>query len=329
MSSRAGRFALVIALIAITGWVHARIPATTRAQRGDAFIPRPEVASRATLGFDAVLADFYWLWAVQVVGASDGNPSQASLELGRLIDLVTTLDPWVGHPYRFAAVWLTDSEQSVRTANGLLERAIEHHPDDWRNYFYKGFNHFFYLDEPAEAAEVLSRAIEREDAPVYLSRLVARLRSEAADLDAAAVFLQELVRTSHDPAERAAFQSALDEVEVEYKARSLDRAREAHRKLFGRDITRVDELAAGGTAVLDRLPDPEPSSLPPALRRGSTWVLDEESGRITSTYYGRRYEVNLMSFDRDRRERWAAEREARGAAEGREEVDSEGDRDAG
>ena len=36
------------------------------------------------------------------------------LIIGRLIDVVTALDPWVGHPYRFAAVWLTDSEQSVR-----------------------------------------------------------------------------------------------------------------------------------------------------------------------------------------------------------------------
>ena len=48
--------------------------------------------------------------------------------IGRLIDVVTTLDPWVGHPYRFAALWMTDDESAVRKANELLERGIAHHP---------------------------------------------------------------------------------------------------------------------------------------------------------------------------------------------------------
>ena len=121
------------------------------------------------------------------VGGTDVGPSQHATKLGRLIDVVTTLDPWVDHPYRFAAVWLTDSEESVRTANRLLERGIQYHPDDWRNYFYLGFNHFYYLQENAEAADWLEQAIERPGAPRYLPRLVAKLRSESADIYAAAV----------------------------------------------------------------------------------------------------------------------------------------------
>ena len=125
------RSAAAAMLIAATASVHSFMPATSRAERGDAFIPMPGVAKVAALGFDAVVADFYWLWAVQIVGRSD--PSMHSLEIGRLIDVVTTLNPWVDHPYRFAAVWLIEDEESVRTANRLLKRGIEHHPQDWRN----------------------------------------------------------------------------------------------------------------------------------------------------------------------------------------------------
>ena len=40
-----------------------------------------------------------------------------------IIDVVTTLDPYVSHPYRFAAIWLTDSTESVLKGNQLLEKA--------------------------------------------------------------------------------------------------------------------------------------------------------------------------------------------------------------
>ena len=85
------------------------------------------------------------------VGAAD-DP----LLVARLIDAVTTLNPWVGHPYRFAAVWLTDSLESVQAANRILTRGVSYSPTDWRNRHYLGFNHFFYLGRNTEAAEILA-----------------------------------------------------------------------------------------------------------------------------------------------------------------------------
>jgi hypothetical protein len=296
-------------LCAAMAAVHAQMPATSRAERGEAFIPRPELAKLAAFGFDALLADFYWLWAVQIVGRADTDPSQHALELGRLIDVVTTLDPWVDHPYRFAAVWLVDSEESVRTGNRLLERGIEHHPDEWRNRYHLGFNHFFYLQEHAQAADVLEPAIHLPGAPSYLPRLVARLRSESADIDAAALFLSELVAETPDPSARAHYQGALDEIEVERHARVLDRAREQYKERHGRDIDDVWELVVDLPPVLSRLPSSEPSSLPESMRRGARWEIDAESGRIVSSYYGRRYEVNVHPVDRKRNEEWQRRRE--------------------
>lgn len=250
-----------------------------------AFVPAPEIARLAAFGFDAVVGDYYWMKAVQIVGSREG-PVGRSHHLGRLIDVATTLDPWVDHAYHFAAVWMTDDEQAVREANRLLERGIAHHPDRWLDRFYLGFNHFFYLGENEEAVAALEPAVALPGAPRYLGRLVARLRSEAAGghIDAAAAFLQELLRQTSDPYLRAEYEKALDEVETERRARLLEAARAEYARRNGRDIRKVEDLLAGPRPVLRQLP-PEP--------HGWEWVLDAETGQIVSSYVGHRYTLRI------------------------------------
>jgi hypothetical protein len=258
---------------------HAHVPQPSRAERSENVVPRPEVARAAAFGFDAVMSDYYWLQAVQIVGA-EPDPVRQGAVLARLIDVTTGLDPWVGHAYRFAALWLTDSTERVEQANALLRRGIAYHPTDWRNRFHLAFNEFFYLDDSQTAAAVLEPAIGLPGAPRYLGRLAARLRSESAGLEASALFLQELVRGAPDRYARAEYEKALDEIEAERRARFLDGAREEYRKRHGRDIAAVEDLVRGDGAVLRKLP-PEPN--------GWEWVLDPETGQIVSSYYGKRY----------------------------------------
>jgi hypothetical protein len=278
------------------------MPLRTRAELGEPFVPRPEVARASALGFDAVLSDYYWLRAVQIVGGASRPEDHATL-LGRLIDVATTLDPWVGHPYRFAAVWLVDSQESVRHANRLLRRGIEHHPEDWRQPFYLGFNHYYYLGENEQAADAIEHAASLEGAPRYLPRLVARLRAGSAGLETSAAFLSELVRDTPDGFARAEYEKALDEIETERRARVLDAARARYRERHGRDIERVEDLVAGSEPVL--------RALPPELH-GWEWVIDETTGRIVSSWYGSRYEPHLMLPPTTRGDGSAAAREEQG-----------------
>jgi tetratricopeptide (TPR) repeat protein len=298
---------LVVAVLAGTFAAHQFIEYVPPAERSEVYLPKPELAKIAALGFDSAIADYYWIQAMYVVGAARRDPTRFAPYIGKIIDVVTTLDPWVDHPYRFAAIWLTDSQESVRAANRLLRRSFEYHPSDWRNRFYLGFNHFFYLGENAEAAEAIEEAVELPGSPRYLPRLVARLRSESADIDAASVFLLQLLEEAPDEAARAEYQDALDEIEVERHARELDRARAAYRKLAGSDVTSAEELVIGETPVLDELPPPWPSSLPRSMQKGFTWSLDPDKDAFVSSYYRRRYELTFHSEESARRERWFAE----------------------
>jgi len=307
LSKMFSRLALLIVALGCTGWAHSRLPNTTRNDLGEDFVPSPVVASAMAFGFNALLADYHWLQAVQIVGGDTIVDAKTARHLGKLIDVVTTLNPHVGHPYRFAAVWLTHDDELVLEGNRLLERAIQHHPDDWRNYFHLGFNHFFYLANYAEAAGALETAMNLPKSPAYLPRLVARLKSHHADIDVAEVFLRELLRSDQEEETRAKLQGALDEIEIEYKARHLDRARAAHLELAGRDIEVVEDLIRDPFRILDELPSPEPDLIPRSLARGSVWEIDSESDRIESSYLGSRYEIHYSGSDRDRIERRRAE----------------------
>jgi tetratricopeptide (TPR) repeat protein len=305
---------LLVASVGCVGWAHAQLPIARPADQGPGFVPDPKQVRALALGFDALVADFYWLKAVQVVGGVESVDHDRAEHLGKLVDVVTTLNPQVDHPYRFAAIWLTHDEAQVREAIRLLQRATEHHPDDWRNHFYIGFTRFFYLAEYELAAEALERAVRLPGAPDYLPRLVARLHAQSRDIDVAELFLREMLRNTQDPDDQAQIQIALDEIEIEYKARHLEAARSAYRKLAGHDLRRVEDLIRPPFRMLEKLPSPEPDAIPASLARGSKWKIDRKTKRIVSSYLGRRYEVHYSKADRARVEAWKQART--GASDG-------------
>jgi hypothetical protein len=244
-----------------------------------------------------VIADYYWIQALQVVGDVE-RPAQRNETVSALIDLVTGLDPWVDHPYRFAALWLTESEDEVRHANHLLEKGIAYHPLDWRNRFYLGYNLFFYLEDNARAADVLESALAFPDAPDYLGSFVTRLRAAGDGLDTAALFLQQLLAQTQDEYARAEYLGILDEIETERRARVLDRARAEFQRRHGRDIAAPGELWTGPLRVLSAAPPAHPQIA------GQRWVIDRASGEIVSSHYGRRYQVHTNPFDEAEKRAW-------------------------
>ena len=70
----------------------------------------PELSKRVTLGFDSLLADAYWIRAVQYYGDAKLSTSKKK-EYGLLyplLDITTTLDPRFNIAYRFGAILLSE-----------------------------------------------------------------------------------------------------------------------------------------------------------------------------------------------------------------------------
>jgi len=106
----------------------------------------PDTAKRFSLGFSGLVADWYWLKALQYIGgrleeqASRARERPAAAELDRLkaldprvlvrlFDMISTLDPRFTAVYEFAAVILPAVD--VPAAATLLEKGIQANPDQW------------------------------------------------------------------------------------------------------------------------------------------------------------------------------------------------------
>ena len=303
------RWLLLLAAVASTGFVHARMDTANPIDHAQLRIPDPARAKLSALGFEPVVADFYWVQGLHLVGGAGNDVSAYGETIGSLIELVTTLDPWVDHPYRFAAVWMTGDLSLVRRANDLLKRGIAYHPDDWRDRFHLGYNRFFYLQDEAGAADVLEPAIHMEGAPNYLGAFVARLRANGDDLETAALFLETLIEGARDEYLKAEYLKAYDEIETERRARYLDAARVEFWKRQRRDVREPSELWSGVTRIIRRMPPPHPHF------PGFAWVLDPEGNEIVSSFYKTRYRPHIHGTDLEKRARWREQLRAEKAAQ--------------
>lgn len=144
----------------------------------------PEAARRMSLGFNGLMADWYWLRSLQYVGRKvaayeerfsldDLGPLNVK-NLGALLDRATTLDPRFTAAYEFGAVVLPaiDDEAAVR----LTEKGIRENPGQWRLYQYLGYIHWQRGRFP-EAAAAYHAGARVPGAPAWMDSMAAQMEA--------------------------------------------------------------------------------------------------------------------------------------------------------
>jgi hypothetical protein len=152
VSHRGLALALLVTLglgasVATAHVLDARRPALRAAVADEAPYLTPETARRLALGFGGLVADWYWLSALQYVGRKIQDQAQAGrldlqeavqldrikavdpAVLVRLFEMITTLDPRFLGVYEFAAVVLPAVD--VSAAVTVLEQGVRANPDQW------------------------------------------------------------------------------------------------------------------------------------------------------------------------------------------------------
>ena len=145
----------------------------------------PTTARRMSLGFNGLVADWYWMRSLQYVGRKIisvpedvpiDNLSQLNLKLlAPLLDTATTLDPHFLDPYEYAAVVLPaiDVEQAIRIAN----KGIDANPTAWRLYHQLGYIYWQQKDYQA-ASEVYRRGAQMPGAPAWMTAMTAKMAAD-------------------------------------------------------------------------------------------------------------------------------------------------------
>ena len=245
------------------------------------YVSSPAVLKRLALSYDALVADLYWIRAIQYYGGmrlSDAANKSYDL-LYPLLDLTTALDPNFNIAYEFGAFFLSEkkpggpgrSDLAIR----LLEKGIAVRPDRWQYPYDVGFVHYRDGDY-GQAADWFKRAAETpgaqkegERADIWLRPLAASTLAAGGDTKSSRVLYEQLLKSDAawlraDASRRLRQLDAIDSIAV------LEELTAKYEQQFGAPPVDWNDMVRAG--FLRRRP------LDPA---GHEYVLNQWWGDVT------------------------------------------------
>jgi hypothetical protein len=201
----AAAIVLVIALMAAAVRVQAareRAFPTREEDEAALYITSPAAVRRLSLAYTALVADLYWIRAIQYYGGTKrrlasewpqlapppmlaADPSASYPLLYPLLDLTTSLDPRFNVAYRFGAIFLAEPYPNgpgrPDLAVALLEKGSRERPDRWEYKQDTGFVYYWYTHDYLAAAGWFEKASRVPGAPWWLRSLAATTLTQGGD----------------------------------------------------------------------------------------------------------------------------------------------------
>ena len=163
-------------------------------------------AKRVSLGFNGLVADWYWMRSLQYVGgkiikAPGNNPfgDLGSLNLkllAPLLDAATTLDPHFLEPYEYAAIVLPAA--NVDEAIRITRKGIETNPSEWKLYQHLGYIYWQKRDYQT-ASEMYGAGAQNPNAPPWMLAMKARMSAEGGSRGTAREIYSRMFEEAADP----------------------------------------------------------------------------------------------------------------------------------
>ena len=275
--------ALVVALMtAVVGlqYMQGRLEAATPDTAENLlYVRSPAAMTRMALSYDAVLADLYWIRAVQHYGGTrlSTDPEKQYDLLYPLLDLTTSLDPRFNVAYYFGSTFLAEAPPNgpgrPDLAIALLEKGLRAQPDQWEFVQWIGFVHYWWRQDYVQAGQWFLRAAEFPDAPFWLRQLAATTLAEGGNRDSSRLLWQEVARTAVNDAFRDEAARRLLQLDAMDQIDQLRQIVEAFRQRYGSGPASWEDLGRAG--YLRSIPA-DPTGVPYRLD-GVVVVLGEGS----------------------------------------------------
>jgi tetratricopeptide (TPR) repeat protein len=197
MRERFWKFVLISNLglsMAVLFWLDNQVrPETTREE--PLYITSGNAIKFASLGFDGLVSDIYWMRTILYFGKKLEEQSRYKNRaidltqmrgLEHLLEITTDLDPHNLAAYRFGAFFLPDinPEKAIR----LVEKGVENNPDQWRLLQDLGFV-YWRQGRFHEARETYLKGSKIEGAPRWmLAMAMTMLAKEGDDISSRDMF---------------------------------------------------------------------------------------------------------------------------------------------
>jgi tetratricopeptide (TPR) repeat protein len=276
VATLAGAAALValLAIAAALQLVRERHFAATVSAPQFLYLTSPAVAPRLALSYDALVADLYWMRAIQYFGGNRLAPGgdKTYRLLYPLLDLTTSLDPHFSMAYRFGAFFLSEEIPGgagrLDLAVRLLEKAMRAHPHRWEYPYDIGFIYYREGDFKT-AAQWFRRASEVPDAAQWLGPLAAVTLASGGDTQSSRTLWRQLLESEADWLRQIA-EYRLRQLDAIDETAQLEQVTAAYERRFGTRPLSWDHLLRSG--FLPRIP------VDPA---GYPYALNPRSGEVT------------------------------------------------
>ena len=252
--------------IPLTHWIHSR-PKLQQLT----YLPSGDYLRMASLGYRELAADFLWLQAIQMMGERKLSEDDGHW-LYHAVDRITTLDPKFVRAYEAGSHALCILVVLPEESNRLLEKGMQHNPQEWKLPFLLGINYYFELGDDEKAAAAMARASSLPGAPDSLVRLAAKLFVSAKSPQQAVELLAKVYEETSDENVRKMLEIRLKESIVERDLQILEQAISRYQANHSRRPERLEDLV--GPGFLQELPR-EPF--------GGRYLYESSSGTVRSS----------------------------------------------
>lgn len=216
------------------------------------YVRSPEAMQRLALSYDTLLADLYWIRAVQHYGGAklSKDPAARYDLLYPLLELATSLDPHFRVAYLFGSIFLSEPPPGgpgrTDLAIALLEKALEAQPGQWEYAQAIGFVHYWWRQDYERAAEWFARAAGFPNAPEWLAPLAATTLAQGGSRESSRVLWQQIVRTAESDWYRDEAARRLQQLDAMDELDRLRAASEAYRQRHGSPPADWEDLRQAG-----------------------------------------------------------------------------------
>lgn len=178
---------LLLALVPVAFLSHRRLDGLLRHNpAGQAFVPGAGTVRLIALGYDQLVADFYWLAFITYYGDGEARSHDHYRLAHEYLELITSLDPNFVQPYWFAAFAVGAEERRPMLADKIIARGIAANQNNWYLPYIGGINMYLFAHDDVAAARYYRMASKFPDAPSWLGRqadvLSARIPTIIKDL---------------------------------------------------------------------------------------------------------------------------------------------------
>lgn len=264
-------------IFALARWMDAHRPPPVLRDSAEELYVSPETARRMSLGFNGLVADWYWLRTLQYVGRKlDAHHGDLQLDdlsllaikqLAPLLEQATTLDPKFMAAYEYGAVVLPTID--AETAIKLTRKGIDANPHEWRLHNYLGYI-YWQRGRFQEASAAYREGARVPGAPSWMNAMAAQMEVKGGSREVARTLYLRMRDESEDEQVRQLAVKRLAQLASLDERDGIRRVLEAFAARAGRCAVNWREMASVLRASGLRL-DASGAPLDPA---GVPYVLD-------------------------------------------------------